>query len=90
MVILYCDGHYMIENPLNSMALHSSQTLCCVYNAEIHLAPRLQLLFGNRPLHVCHTWLGMFGATTPKPVKLFSNESFVLHLYRTDRNTSHA
>lgn len=28
------------------------------------------------------TWLGMFGAKTPKAIKLFSDDGFIQHLYR--------
>ena len=49
---------------------------------QIDLAPRLQTLLRTRMHYQCNTWLGMFGGATPKPVKLYSDDEFVTHLYR--------
>ncbi|CAK9007318.1 unnamed protein product [Durusdinium trenchii] len=65
--ILYHQGHWMLENPLSSI---------------IDLAPRLATLMQHRVAHQTMTWLGMYGGTTQKPVKLFSSDKFVHRLYR--------
>ena len=49
---------------------------------EIEYAPRLANFLRHRgPIKVT-TWLGMFGAKTPKAIKLFSDDGFIQRLYR--------
>ena len=47
--------------------------------------PRLAELFAaiTNTLHVNFTWLGEFGSRTPKPIRLWSNGSFIYGLRRT-------
>ncbi|CAK9106189.1 unnamed protein product [Durusdinium trenchii] len=66
--VLHFQGHWMLENPLSSI---------------IDLMPRFRKLLDNTVHHRCHTWLGMFKAPTPKPIKLYSDDPFVQHLHRT-------
>lgn len=69
-----------------SILFHSAPTIArprfvCL---QIDLAPRLATLLSRRVHHRTNTWLGMFGAASPKPVKLLSDDAFVTHLYRTN------
>lgn len=52
-------------------------------SAKIDYYPRLEEFLRYRAHFKVTTWLGMFGATTPKAVKLFSDDGFVQHLVRT-------
>lgn len=66
-VIMHNRGHLVIENPVSSL---------------IEYAPRLANFLRHRgPIKVT-TWLGMFGAKTPKAIKLFSDDGFIQRLYR--------
>lgn len=55
---------------------------------QIDLAPRMQVLLGNRLVFRAMTWLGMYGGATPKPVKLLSDDPYIARLYRTDCSVS--
>ena len=68
MLCLHCNAHYLLENPLSSiLALH----------------PRIRAVLQYRPCHRICTWLGMYGARTPKPINLWSDDPFVNKLKRT-------
>ena len=68
MLCLHCNAHYLLENPLSSiLALH----------------PRIRAVLQHRPCHRICTWLGMYGARTPKPINLWSDDPFVNKLKRT-------
>lgn len=66
-VIMHHRGHWVIQNPISSL---------------IDYYPRLEEFLRYRAHFKVTTWLGMFGATTPKAVKLFSDDGFVQHLVR--------
>ena len=51
--------------------------------AEIYLHRRFAQLLKHRVHHLTCTWLGMFGAETPKPVRQWSNRYFVHRLKRS-------
>lgn len=50
---------------------------------QFNLHDRLRIFLETRGITEVHTWLGMFGALTAKPVKLFSNASSIAKLKRT-------
>ena len=47
------------------------------------LHDRVRDFFAYTPVHACTTWLGMFGAASPKCVKLWSSDGFIYNLQRT-------
>ena len=49
---------------------------------EIHLHERFVQMATARPVFEVHTSMGMFGAGSVKPTKLFSDDGFVMHLER--------
>lgn len=51
--------------------------------AEIEHMPRLAAFLASRPMFRTTTWLGMYGGDSPKPVKLLSDEPFIMQLHRT-------
>ena len=53
---------------------------CALCQIEHH--PRFAQLLRYRPFFRQHTSLGMFGAASAKPVKLFSSSNFIQFLYR--------
>ena len=58
-------------------------------HSEVDRAPRFAELLSCRVTHTVTTWLGEFGAKTPKCVKLWSDDPFVQHLRRTGHMTQH-
>ena len=84
MVALHYGAHYLVENPLSSIVslkhLEALQRVC-----EVWWHPRLRCFLDARVSHSTMTWLGMFGARTPKPVTLVASDQFVLKLRRTHR-----
>ena len=51
--------------------------------AEIEHMPRLAAFLASRPMFRTTTWLGMYGGDSPKPVKLLSDDPFIMQLHRT-------
>ena len=49
---------------------------------EIHWHVRLQQLLANRQRWAVSTWLGAFGGSSPKPVRLWASHPFVQRLKR--------
>ena len=47
---------------------------------QIHRHPRLEMLFTLQPMHTVMTWLGSFGAPTPKPIRLWSSQACAAQL----------
>ena len=106
MVCIYCGCHWMLENPLQSIAsrlpiwldrmyeterhktcFKTSAILCPCFSlshpaAEIHLHERLAEFFRVWNVFETHTSLGMFGALSCKPTKLFSDDPWVQHMHR--------
>ena len=82
MVAMHVGAHWMIENPLTSLA-----TCLYIYTVswtEVWQHPRLRLFMESRGAEGCSTWLGMFGGRTPKPVRLYGSDKFLHHLRRWD------
>ena len=69
---------------VGSLAVYDSLDSAALVNrlTKIDHHPRLQTLLKTRALKRSFTWLAMFGGETAKPVKLFSDDGFILHLYR--------
>ena len=53
-----------------------------VLRAKVTLHTRFAAFLQARVHYEVRTWLGMFGAATPKCVKLISSDPFVKHLVR--------
>ena len=53
---------------------------------QIHRHPRMEMLFTLRPMHTVMTWLGSFGAPTPKPIRLWSSEACATCTVQRDGN----
>ena len=68
MLALQLGAHYFLENPLSSC---------------LHWHPRLRIVLEVLQCFECHTWLGCFGASSPKPLKLYSDDAWVLQLRRS-------
>ena len=81
MTLEYYGCHWMVENPISSLAWALRKFFQDA--AEIFQAPRLAAFLSHRPHHFATTWLGMFGAPTPKAVKLVSDDFFIGQLRRT-------
>ena len=102
MVALFRGCHFLLENPLGSIAtgqnnshhavqlqtnriwaVHLSNFDLLILATEIQLHERLAEFFRAWNVVECRTSLGMFGALSPKPTKLFSDDPWVNHMHRT-------
>ena len=97
-LIIYKHAIFMVENPLTSLArilipllwlivhvckLWDTRYKIISHCTELDCHPRLAALFAALPVEQSFTWLGEFGSPTPKPVKLWSNCTFIHGLRRT-------
>lgn len=92
-VILWKQAHWMIENPASSIA-RASKTFVKMRasprfppSTEVDHAPRFAELLSKRVVYKVTTWLGEFGAESPKCVKLWGSDPFIQQLHRTGLNT---
>ena len=64
------------------MYLVAKQTMWIIEQPSSSVMFDMACLKKLRPWFTTHTWMGMFGAATPKPTKLVSGPPWVKHLHR--------
>ena len=97
--IIHQHAFFLIENPMTSlvriltlmccgfvcalMALSAKGLFWIFGLAELPSHPRIAEIFASFNIFDAFTWLGEFGSSTPKPVRLWSNSTFIGNLRRT-------
>lgn len=94
MAVIFLGGHFLLENPLSSLdtchlikLLKLDISVLSMYilrvSTKIVRHERLAELLNAWQMPEIYTSLGMFGAQSPKPTKLISDDGWISHLHRT-------